>query len=104
MYLEFDDANFKVNLYSRYHFQKNSEGNPIIDAQYTTWISSGVNAKYKAMLLQQMKSKFVAKYDMDGKTSMEWRQLWWEQGAKAQWTFAFYHDIQYPTFTPAPVL
>lgn len=54
--------------------------------------------------LQQMKSKFVAKYDMDGKTSMEWRQLWWEQGAKAQWTFAFYHDIQYPTFTPAPVL
>ena len=36
---------------------KNSEGNPIIDAQYTTWISSGVNAKYKAMLLQQMKSK-----------------------------------------------
>ena len=33
VYLEFDDANFKVNLYSRYHFQKNSEGNPIIDAQ-----------------------------------------------------------------------
>ena len=57
MYLEFDDANFKVNLYSRYHFKKTAEGNPIIDAQYTTWISSGVNAKYKAMLLQQMKSK-----------------------------------------------
>ena len=62
MYLEFDDANFKVNLYSRYHFQKNSEGNPIIDAQYTTWISSGVNAKYKAMLLQQMKSKGILHY------------------------------------------
>lgn len=62
VYLEFDDANFKVNLYSRYHFQKNSEGNPIIDAQYTTWISSGVNAKYKAMLLQQMKSKGILHY------------------------------------------
>ena len=24
-YLEFDDANFKVNLYSRYHFQKRKE-------------------------------------------------------------------------------
>ena len=62
VYLEFDDANFKVNLYSRYHFQKNSEGNPIIDARYTTWISSGVNAKYKAMLLQQMKSKGILHY------------------------------------------
>jgi glyoxylase-like metal-dependent hydrolase (beta-lactamase superfamily II) len=52
----------------------------------------------EAPQLQQMKSKFVAKYDMDGKAAMEWRQLWWEQGAMEQWTFAFYHDIQYPTF------
>jgi glyoxylase-like metal-dependent hydrolase (beta-lactamase superfamily II) len=48
--------------------------------------------------LQQMKSRFVAKYDMDGKKSMEWRSQWWEQGQKEQWTFAFYHDIQYPTY------
>lgn len=52
----------------------------------------------EAPQLQQMKSKFVAKYDMDGKKAMEWRQLWWEQGAIHQWTFAFYHDIQYPTY------
>jgi glyoxylase-like metal-dependent hydrolase (beta-lactamase superfamily II) len=51
--------------------------------------------------LQQMKSKFIAKYDMDGKAAMEWRQLWWDQGTKAQWTFAFYHDIQYPTYLPS---
>lgn len=62
VYLEFDDANFKVNLYSRYHFQKSSEGNPIIDAQYTTWVSSGVTLKYKAVLLQQMKSKGILHY------------------------------------------
>ena len=62
VYLEFDDANFKVNLYSRYHFQKSSEGSPIIDAQYTTWVSSGVTLKYKAMLLQQMKSKGILHY------------------------------------------
>jgi glyoxylase-like metal-dependent hydrolase (beta-lactamase superfamily II) len=51
--------------------------------------------------LQQMKSKFIAKYDMDGKAAMQWRQKWWEQGAAAQWTFAFYHDIQYPTYIHA---
>jgi len=52
----------------------------------------------EAPQLQQMKSKFVAKYDMDGKRAMEWRQLWWEQGLTENWTYAFYHDIQYPTF------
>lgn len=51
--------------------------------------------------LQQMKSKFVAKYDIDGKKSMEYRQRWWEEGTKAHWTFAFYHDILHPTIIPA---
>jgi glyoxylase-like metal-dependent hydrolase (beta-lactamase superfamily II) len=48
--------------------------------------------------LQQIKSKFVAKYDMDGKLAMEWRQKWWEQGQKEGWQFAFYHDIRHPLF------
>ena len=61
IYLEFDDANFKVNLYTRYHFQKKNN-NPIIDSQYTTWISSGISTKAKAMLLQQMKSKGILHY------------------------------------------
>jgi hypothetical protein len=30
--------------------------------------------------LKQMKNKFVAKYDFDGKKSMELRQQWWQQG------------------------
>ena len=46
--------------------------------------------------LQQMKSRFVAKYDFDGKKSMELRQQWWEQGQKEHWTFLFYHDIKTP--------
>ena len=46
--------------------------------------------------LQQLKSKFVAKYDMDGKLAMEWRQKWWEQGQEEGWQFAFYHDIKHP--------
>jgi glyoxylase-like metal-dependent hydrolase (beta-lactamase superfamily II) len=48
--------------------------------------------------LQQMKSKFVAKYDYDGKKSMEWRNKWWQQGQQDKWTFLFYHDIKTPFF------
>ncbi len=49
--------------------------------------------------LQQMKSKFVAKYDFDGKKSMELRQKWWQQGQQEKWIFLFYHDIKTPAFT-----
>jgi glyoxylase-like metal-dependent hydrolase (beta-lactamase superfamily II) len=52
----------------------------------------------EAPQLMQMKSKFVAKYDLDGKKAMEWRQSWWQQGVEEKWTFAFYHDIQFPIF------
>ncbi|HMX81601.1 MAG TPA: MBL fold metallo-hydrolase [Ferruginibacter sp.] len=46
--------------------------------------------------LQQMKSRFVAKYDYDGKKCMELRQQWWKQGQEEKWTFLFYHDIKSP--------
>jgi glyoxylase-like metal-dependent hydrolase (beta-lactamase superfamily II) len=46
--------------------------------------------------LQQMKSRFVAKYDYDGKLCMELRQQWWQQGQQKKWTFLFYHDIKTP--------
>jgi glyoxylase-like metal-dependent hydrolase (beta-lactamase superfamily II) len=51
--------------------------------------------------LQQMKSRFVAKYDLDGKKAMEYRREWWNRGAHEQWTFAFYHDLQHPTHMPS---
>lgn len=47
--------------------------------------------------LQQMKNRFIAKYDYDGKRSMELRQQWWKQGIEENWTFLFYHDIKNPT-------
>ena len=50
--------------------------------------------------LQQMKSRFVAKYDVDGKKCMELRQQWWEEGSSAAWTFLFYHDITTPFICP----
>lgn len=49
--------------------------------------------------LQQMKSKFIAKYDFNGRKCMELRSAWWEQGKKEQWTFLFYHDIKSPVFS-----
>ena len=48
--------------------------------------------------LQQMKHRFVAKYDFDGKKTMELRRKWWERGKKEKWTFLFYHDINNPVY------
>jgi glyoxylase-like metal-dependent hydrolase (beta-lactamase superfamily II) len=46
--------------------------------------------------LQQMKHRFVAKYDFDGKKAMELRRTWWEKGKEENWKFLFYHDIKTP--------
>ena len=46
--------------------------------------------------LQQMKHRFVAKYDFDGKKAMEFRRTWWDEGKQLKWTFLFYHDIATP--------
>lgn len=51
--------------------------------------------------LQQMKSRFVAKYDYDGKKCMELRKVWWEQGNNEKWTFLFYHDVKSPVYKQA---
>lgn len=52
----------------------------------------------EAPQLQQMKSKFVAKYDADGKKAMQLRQVWWQQGNDQGWRFLFYHDVNTPVF------
>ena len=44
--------------------------------------------------LQQMKHRFVAKYDYDGKKASQLRQKWWQQGKEEKWTFLFYHDVK----------
>lgn len=49
--------------------------------------------------LHQMKSRFKAKYDYDGAAALELREKWWQQGEKEKWTFLFYHDIKYPTYS-----
>ena len=49
---------------------------------------------------QQMKHRFAAKYDYDGKKAMELRSKWWEQGKKGGWNFLLYHDTQKPVAIP----
>jgi glyoxylase-like metal-dependent hydrolase (beta-lactamase superfamily II) len=44
---------------------------------------------------KQMMSRFVAKYDYDGKKCMELRQQWWKEGKEKGWTFLFYHDTEH---------
>lgn len=52
----------------------------------------------EAPTLHQMKNKFIAKYDFNGRKSMELRKQWREQGERENWTFLFYHDIHHPSF------
>jgi len=65
----------------------------IVDGGETIFFGADV-----APQLQQMKNRFVAKYDYDGKKSMELRQQWWKKGEKENWTFLFYHDIKTPVW------
>jgi glyoxylase-like metal-dependent hydrolase (beta-lactamase superfamily II) len=65
----------------------------IVDGGETVFYGGDV-----APQLQQMKSRFVAKYDYDGKKAMEFRQQWWERGQREGWNFLFYHDVKTPTF------
>lgn len=46
--------------------------------------------------LKQLKTKYIAKYDFDGKKSMELRQQFAEQAKQEDWTFLFYHDVKLP--------
>jgi glyoxylase-like metal-dependent hydrolase (beta-lactamase superfamily II) len=50
--------------------------------------------------LQQLKNRFIAKYDFDGRKAMELRQQWKEKGEREKWIFLFYHDIKSPVFFP----
>lgn len=55
----------------------------------------------EAPQLHQMKTKFVAKYDYNGKLAMELRQQWWEQAKIDKWEILFYHDIATPAIIPS---
>jgi glyoxylase-like metal-dependent hydrolase (beta-lactamase superfamily II) len=107
-YLEILDGNEKVVLlddtgcidgYIRHQF---SGGHSPFHQVF--WIKENKRVIFfggdEAPQLQQMKTRFVAKYDHDGKKAMELRQGWWEQGKIEEGEFLFYHDIKTPTVKP----
>jgi glyoxylase-like metal-dependent hydrolase (beta-lactamase superfamily II) len=50
----------------------------------------------EAPQLKQMKLKYIAKYDYDGKKAMELREKYGAQGRAEGWKFLFYHDVKTP--------
>lgn len=53
----------------------------------------------EAPQLKQMKIKYVAKYDFDGKKAMQLREQYAAQGIAEHWEFLFYHDVAKPVAT-----
>lgn len=50
----------------------------------------------EAPQFKQLKTKYIAKYDYDGRRAMHLREQYVEEGRKDDWTFLFYHDIKKP--------
>jgi glyoxylase-like metal-dependent hydrolase (beta-lactamase superfamily II) len=48
----------------------------------------------EAPQLKQMRIKYIAKYDFDGKKALAIRERYAEQGKKEGWQFLFYHDVK----------
>lgn len=53
----------------------------------------------EAPQLKQMKIKYVAKYDYDGKKALALREQYAGQGRAEGWKFLFYHDVSHPVAT-----
>lgn len=50
----------------------------------------------EAPQIKQLKVKYVAKYDYDGRRAMELRETFAARGRAEGWQFLFYHDVQTP--------
>ncbi len=46
--------------------------------------------------LKQLKTRYIAKYDFDGRRTMELRQQYAQKGKEENWVFLFYHDVKIP--------
>lgn len=89
--------NDKGNIDDRISYELTGAHSPF---HQVFWIKNGSETIFfggdDAPQLHQMKHRFVAKYDHDGKKAMELRKIWWERGQTEKWTFLFYHDIAKP--------
>lgn len=96
-HLEFIEGNGQIDGYIRY--EVTAAHSPF---HQVFWLEEDGEIIFfgadDAPQFHQLKNKFIAKYDHDGKKSMELRQKWWEEGQAAGWKFLFYHDIKTPVY------
>ena len=53
----------------------------------------------EAPQLKQLRMRYVAKYDYNGKKAMQLRETYAERGKTEGWQFLFYHDVKIPVGT-----
>ncbi len=53
----------------------------------------------EAPQLKQMKIRYIARYDYDGKKAMALREQYAKSGKQDGWQFLFYHDVKTPVAT-----
>ena len=89
--LDYDSGKINDDI----HYEVTSAHSPF---HQVFWIINGNDIIFyggdDAPQLQQMKHRFIARYDYDGKKSSQLRQEWWVKGEKEKWTFLFYHDVK----------
>jgi glyoxylase-like metal-dependent hydrolase (beta-lactamase superfamily II) len=63
-------------------------------------ISSGNETVFfagdEASQLKQLKIRYIAKYDFDGKLAADLREQYAKEGKENNWQFLFYHDVKTP--------
>lgn len=125
-YIQRDELEFALSEHSSSYIKKELDclkdspqvellqGNGTID-DYITYEMTSAHSRYHQVFwikendktvffggddapqFQQMKSRYVAKYDYNGKKCMQLRHEWWQKGQEEKWTFLFYHDIKKAT-------
>lgn len=64
----------------------------LVEDDGQSWFFGGDEAPQ----LKQLKMKYIAKYDFDGKRALALREQYAEEGKRSGWNFLFYHDIKSP--------
>jgi glyoxylase-like metal-dependent hydrolase (beta-lactamase superfamily II) len=106
-----DELSFLANT-PNINFYNEADG--FINNEIQHWHSGGHSKEHQVLLftsgqskvffggdeasqIKQLRIKYIAKYDYDGKKASELRTQYGEQGKSKVWQFLFYHDVKIPS-------